>query len=148
MVSEIPVWILVLGCGLCTQIGKLAIYSIVQRRFALQVLAQSSGLPSLHSSTLVCLTVLNTIQLGWQATETAICLVFSVIVIHDTMRLRGAMQQQRFFVYSMVQWVPAGGLFQNRVAKYLDPKAHHPWHVVIGGLFGGLFALAFGLPSS
>ncbi len=145
-VHELPVWLLVLFCGISGQVGKLVIYSAAQRRLALQVLAQSSGLPSLHAAVLSCLTVLSIVRLGWDATEVAICLVFTVIVVHDTIRLRSEMQRQRFFVYSLVHWGPANGPLQHRVARYLDPQAHHPWHVVMGIVFGSLFALAFGLP--
>jgi len=140
----LPIWILVLICGVSTQLFKLLIYSAVQRRLAVGVLGESVGLPSLHASVLTCLMVLVGIQAGWRATETALALVFAVIVIHDAIRLKSATQQQRVVLYQLVQAVPGMGHVRRQVATILNVRAHHPLHVAIGTLFGLLFAIAFG----
>ena len=141
-----PIWALVLLCGIATQLCKLLVYSLLRRRLAVRVLGESVGLPSLHAAVLSCLTVLLTIDLGWHATATSLALVFTVIVVHDSVRLKGANLQQRIVLKELIESVAAGSQFQRRIATLLTVKAHQPLHVAIGALFGLLFALAFGLP--
>jgi len=125
---------------------KFFVYSVARKRIAVRVLAESVGLPSLHSATLTCLTVQVGLRSGWTAPETALALVFSVIVIHDAIQLKSASQEQRGVLCRLVQAVPGAGRFQRRVADLLNIRAHHPLHVAIGALFGLLFALAIGAP--
>jgi uncharacterized protein len=129
------------------QIAKVVAYSVVQRRLNLTLLAQSAGLPSLHAvvgATLLVLMILNT---GFGSAESAIALVFLVITVFDSVRIRGAAQAQRRIVHDLVLRSAHASLLQRRVATYLDPIAHAPVHVVVGLVWGGLFAVAFAAPS-
>jgi len=146
--ETIPIWGTVLLCGISAQLCKLLVYSLLQKRLALPVLGQSVGLPSLHAAILSCLTVLLTIESGWHATATSLALVFTVIVVHDTIRLKGENLQQRIVLHELIDNLAAGSIFQRRVAALLTVRAHQPFHVAIGALFGLLFALAFGLPAT
>lgn len=140
-----PIWVVVLSCGLCAQFTKFAVYSVTNRHLTVTVLAQSHGLPSLPTALLSCLLVLTTLRLGWAASESGFALVFAVIVVHDTIKLRIAASRQREVLYRLVEALPDAGPYHKMVAGYLDPRVHHPSHVVVGGLFGALFALAFGI---
>ena len=144
-VAHGPIWALVLLCAFCCQAIKLAATSAAEGRFAIGVLGQSSGLPSLHTAGMTCLAVATALRDGPEAATTGVALVMAVIVIHDAMRLKGAAQQQRRSVYRLVRTVPGGAAFGERVADYLDVRAHHPAHVLAGVLFGLFFALAFAL---
>ncbi|MFH1843338.1 MAG: divergent PAP2 family protein [bacterium] len=144
--ETIPIWGMVLLCGIIAQMCKLLIYSLLQKRLALSVLGQSVGLPSLHAAVLSCMTVLLTIESGWHATATSLALVFTVIVVHDTIRLKGENLQQRIVLHELIDNLAADSAFQRRIATLLTVRAHQPFHVAIGALFGLLFALAFGLP--
>ena len=142
-----PAWLVILGCGLGTQLSKFLVYSMTQRRLALGVLGQSYGVPSFTASVLSCLLVLVTMRLGWSSAEAGFALVFAVIAVHDTIKLRVAASKQRQVVFQLVESLDDAGPFHLRVADYLDPRIHHPAHVAAGVLFGSFFALAFGLPS-
>ena len=143
--SNWPVWLVVVACGTVVQLFKVAVYSITKRHFDLAVAAQGRGLPSLQASILSCLLVLVGLRSGWQSGQTAFALVFAVIVIHDTIKLRVAATRQRAVVFHLVASLPDAGLFHQRVAGFLDPRNHQVSHVVVGVVFGGLFALAFGI---
>ncbi len=140
-----PAWLVIFGCGLGTQFAKFLIYSLTQRRLALGVMGQSYGVPSLTASVMSCLLVLVSMRQGWSSPQAGFALVFSVIAVHDTIKLRVAASQQRQVVFKLVSSMDEAGPFHLRVANYLDPRIHHPAHVVAGVLFGSLFALAFGL---
>jgi acid phosphatase family membrane protein YuiD len=134
-------------CVAATQVIKLMAYSLTRRHLAFAALGQSHGLPSSPAAVLSCLLMLMILREGILAAETGFALVFAVIVIHDTVKLRIAARRQREVVFRIVESLDHAGPFRQRVADYLDPRTHHPAHVVLGVLFGGLFALAFGLPS-
>jgi hypothetical protein len=140
------IWILVLIAAASCQVAKTAAYSVAQRRLNLAVLAQSAGLPSLHAvvgSSLLVLLILNT---GFGSTESAVALVFLVITVFDSVRVRGAAQAQRRIVHGLVLRSAQASELQRRVVKYLDPLAHAPVHVAVGLVWGGLFAMAFAVP--
>jgi acid phosphatase family membrane protein YuiD len=145
MLAEWPIWLVVIVCGALGQLFKLAVYSTTKRRFDLALIAQGRGLPSLQANVLSCLLVLVGVRSGWNSGQAAFALVFAVIVIHDTVKLRVAASRQRKVVYHLVASLPDAGHFHQRVAGYLDPRLHQTSHMVAGVVFGGLFALAFGI---
>ena len=140
-----PIWAVVLACGVAAQTVKLLAYSVANRHLALAVAGQSHGLPSLPTALLACLLTRTSVETGWTSAETGFALVFAVIFVHDTIKLRVATSHQREALQSLVAALPDAGPVHQVVADYLDPRVHHPVHVVIGGVFGSLFALAFGL---
>ena len=144
--TELPLWVGVLACGAAAQLVKAAVYSATSRQTALAALGQSHGLPSLPAAILGTLLVLTVLREGWYSAEAGFALVFAVIVVHDTVKLRLATSRQREVLHDLVADLPGAGPLHRAVAEYLDPTSHHPAHVAVGVLFGALFALAFGLP--
>jgi acid phosphatase family membrane protein YuiD len=137
-------WALTGACALAGQATKFLVYSVVARRPAPGVVFQGYGAPSLPAALLACLLTLNVAKLGWQSGEASFALVFAVVAVHDTVKLRHAATRQRQMLHAIVSTEPAAGPWRRRVAGYLDPLSHHPAHVVAGVLFGALFALATG----
>jgi len=138
-----PIWAVVLLGGLAGQVLKAGIYAVVNRRPAFSPLAQGHGLPSLQAGLLACLLMLTLRRPEATAGQEGFALVFAVIVIHDTVKLRLLASRQRETVVRLVHVLPDAGEFRLRVADYLDPRTHHPVHVAAGLLWGGVFALAF-----
>jgi acid phosphatase family membrane protein YuiD len=143
-----PAWIVVLGCGLATQLIKVGLYSAAQRRLDLAAVARSNGLPSLHASALGCLAVVTVLRDGWDAGTSSAALVIAVVIIHDAVRLKSAREQQRLRMHDLITTLPAADRFRRHVLNYLDPRAHQPAHVAIGLAFGLLFGLALELVRS
>lgn len=142
--GRLDIWLVVLLSVLAGQLLKVVLYSVTQRRLHLAALGQSAGLPSLHASVGGCLLTLCVMRTGWQSAESAVALVFLVITVFDSMRIRAAAQQQRRLVHDLVLLAPAAGPWRRRVAGYLDIIAHTPVHVAAGVIWGFLFALALG----
>ncbi len=141
----LPIWLVVGLCGVVVQFAKLLAYSVARRRFALAALGQSYGLPSLPGALLTCLAVLVGLRLGWGSSEFGFALILAVIQIHDSVKLGFASRRQRAVVYRLVESLDRNGPLRLRVADYLDPRTHHPAHVLVGMILGALFALAFGI---
>jgi acid phosphatase family membrane protein YuiD len=138
-----PIWATVLACGLAGQLLKTGVYSALNRRLAFSHLAQGHGFPSLQASFLSCLLAMTLTRPEATAGHAGFALVFAVIVIHDTVKLRILASRQRETVVRLVHVLPGAGEFHQRVADYLDPRTHHPAHVAAGLVWGGFFALAF-----
>ena len=145
ILADWPIWLVVIVCGALGQLFKLAVYSTTKGCFDLALIAQGRGLPSLQATVLSCLLVLVGVRSGWSSGQAAFALVFAVIVIHDTVKLRVAASRQREVVFHLVASLPEAGQFHQRVAGYLDPRLHQTSHVAVGVAFGGLFALALGI---
>jgi acid phosphatase family membrane protein YuiD len=138
-----PIWVVVLFCGLAGQVFKATIYSIINRHAAFSHLAQGHGFPSLQAALLSCLLFLTLLRPEATPGQAGFALVFAVIVIHDTVKLRLMASRQREAVVRLVHVLPSANEFHQRVADYLDPRTHHPVHVAAGVLWGAVFALAF-----
>ncbi len=143
MANDWPLWTVVALCGVFAQGVKMVLYSVTRKRIAIPVLAQGNGLPSLPATLLSCLLVLVTAREGWHSPAAAFALVFAVIVVHDTVRLSGLADRQRAALVQLLEATGAAGPVRRGVAEALDPRAHHPAHVVVGLVLGALFALAF-----
>ncbi len=137
------IWVLVLLCGAAAQAIKLAVYSLLAGRPALQVLGRGAGLPSLPAAALTCLTTLMVWRLGWNSGEAGLSMVLSVVVLHDAMRLKKASQAQREVLGDIIESLARQGELR-RAVRLLSVRAHRPFHVAVGVLFGLLFALAVG----
>lgn len=146
--SPLPIWVVVLSCGLVAQMVKFVVYSVTNRHLAISVVGQSHGLPSFQASVLSCLLAMTALREGPAAGVTGFALVFAVIVIHDTVKLRVVASRQREVLFRLVDALPDAGPYHLRLAGFLDPRTHHPFHVVLGVIWGVLFALAFGIRPS
>jgi acid phosphatase family membrane protein YuiD len=146
--ENLPIWAIVFICGAVAQIVKFVAYSVTNRRIEISVLGQSHGLPSVPAAILSCLLALTIIHEGPGSAAAGFALVFAVIVVHDTVKLRVVASRQREVLYRLVVALPDAGPYHQRVAGFLDARVHHPLHVVLGVIWGLLFALAFGINPS
>ncbi|MCP4571282.1 MAG: divergent PAP2 family protein [bacterium] len=141
--GEWPIWSVVALCCVFAQILKVVMYSITGKKLSFAIAAQGHGLPSLPATLLSCLLVSVIAREGWRSTEAAFALVFAVIVVHDTVKLSDMADRQRAVLWRLLAGTIGSGPVRRGMADALDPRAHHPFHVVTGLVLGALFALAF-----
>ncbi len=140
-----PIWMVVLGCAIFCQLSKMVLYAIPRRRIPLFMLFQSSGLPSLAAATSTCLLILVIIHCGFNSPEAGFALVFAVVGFHDGLKLAGAAVEQQRALFLVLDRMEISGDRVRRAMDYLDPRSHHPAHMLAGAALGALFALAFGV---
>lgn len=80
--------------GAISQCLKVLVYSIVNKRFVFYKFVQADGFPNLHSAVFSALATAMGIKFGFSSILFSFVTVFSVIVIHDTMRLKGEKRKQ------------------------------------------------------
>jgi len=81
-------------CGLLIQCIKPLIYFIVVKRVSIARFTQPDGMPNLHSAVFSSLSASIGIKYGFSSILFSLITVYSVIVIHDTMRLKGEKGKQ------------------------------------------------------
>ena len=81
-------------CGILIQCVKLLIYLIVVKKISITRFIQTDGMPNLHSAVFSSLSAAVGIKYGFSSILFSLITVYSVIVIHDTMRLKGEKGKQ------------------------------------------------------
>jgi uncharacterized protein len=81
-------------CGFFIQFIKFVLSLIEERRMNIGRLVQIDGLPNLHSAVFSSLSTGVGIKYGFSSILFSFVTVYSVIIIHDTMRLKGEKGKQ------------------------------------------------------
>jgi acid phosphatase family membrane protein YuiD len=106
-------------------------------------LVTSGGMPSSHSSLVVCLAASTGLVDGWGATSFAIAVVLAMVVMYDAAGVRQAAgKQARVLNKIMDDWARSQSLSisEERLKELLG---HTPRQVVMGALLGIFIAFAF-----
>ncbi|NLB81029.1 MAG: divergent PAP2 family protein [Clostridiaceae bacterium] len=118
-----------------TQVLKVIIVMLTEKRFDLSRFFGAGGMPSSHSATVCTLSVLIGRMYGFSTPEFAIAFVFSLIIMYDAAGVRRAAGQQAFVLNKMLDnWYNAEQEFTEIELKEL--LGHTPLQVAIGAIIG------------
>jgi uncharacterized protein len=95
MLTRLPLSLSLLvsvGVQVLCQLYKLVFYSLRDRKLALSWLVSAGGMPSAHSAFVSSLAVSVGLWAGFSTDLFAVACVFSIIIVYDSLRLRGAVQ--------------------------------------------------------
>ena len=122
---------------LLCQVFKVVYYSLKEKRWALQMFISAGGMPSAHSAFVTALTVSIGFTSGLNSELFAVSSVFSIIIIYDSIRLRGAVQTHSRLLKRLSELLPP----QSRLA--VPEHVGHRFDEILAGIFvgGGLAAL-------
>lgn len=88
-----PSLLVALGVQMACQLFKVAFYSVRDRRFAPHYFVSAGGIPSAHSAFVTALSVSVAMRSGLTSDLFAVSAVFSFIVMYDSFRLRGQVEE-------------------------------------------------------
>jgi acid phosphatase family membrane protein YuiD len=88
------------------QLFKMVFYSLKEKKFKLDLIATTGGMPSSHSAFVSALTAAVALTKGLNSDFFAISFVFAVIVIFDSFRLRGTVQQHSILLKKIYSKLP------------------------------------------
>lgn len=91
-ILALPVVIAVLS-QVASQLFKVVLYSVAERRFAIERFVNAGGMPSAHTAFVTALAAAIGLQRGITSDVFAVAFVFAVIVVYDAFRLRGHVQR-------------------------------------------------------
>lgn len=130
---------------LLAQVLKVILVLLTERRWALDRMLETGGMPSSHSATVTALAVSVGMAEGFGSTLFALSVVFAGIVMYDASGIRRAAGMHAQLINDLVQELAHlfDEGFQPAALKTL--LGHTYPQVVVGALVGGLTGLAFGL---
>jgi acid phosphatase family membrane protein YuiD len=88
------IYLVPITCGIFIQIIKLVLYLAAEKRVNIGALTQIDGMPNLHSAVFSSLAASIGIKYGFSSILFSLVGGYSVIIIHDTMRLKGEKGKQ------------------------------------------------------
>jgi acid phosphatase family membrane protein YuiD len=88
------IYIVPIMCGLSVQILKMLLHLATEKKINIGKLTQIDGMPNLHSAVFSSLSVTVGMKYGFSCILFSIVAVYSIIIIHDTMRLKGEKGKQ------------------------------------------------------
>ena len=145
-----PPLLVAVAVQVVSQLFKIALYSVRDRRFAPEYFVTAGGFPSAHAAFVSALTASVAVRAGVDSDLFAVSFVFSAIVIYDAYRLRGHVQEHARRL----------NLLSRRIQEVTRPRpgredAHDPaespvsemvghsiGEIVVGVVFGVLVAVA------
>ena len=125
-------------CGFLIQCIKVMLYSFVNRKINLFRLVQADGMPNLHSAVFSSLSTGIGIKYGPSSILFSLVATYSVIIIHDTMRLKGERGKQASILNRILSSLELKGEKEPR--KAIRVLQFRPFDVVSGGILGILIA--------
>ena len=133
------IFLVPLLCGFLIQVLKVALYSYAEKRVAFDKLFHPYGLPNLHAAVFASISTVVGVKYGVSSILFSLVATYSVIIIHDTMRLKGEKGKQVDLINRLLQ----------RIDSNLDLSGHgtlrvmqlRPFDVLSGGILGILGSL-------
>jgi len=127
--------LIALAVQIACQLFKVVFYSIRERRVDLGYFMSAGGMPSAHSAFVTALSVSIGLWSGFRSDVFAVAAVFSIIIIYDAWRLRGAVAHQARVLTKLVERHP--GLDVGEINTRLG---HTLPEIVMGIAAGGVIA--------
>lgn len=123
------------------QVLKVLIVLVAERRWALDRLLETGGMPSSHSAAVAALAMSLGIQFGWGSPYFALAIVFGLIVMYDATGIRRAAGVQAALINELVDEL--GHLFNEGFKpQALKTLLGHTYpQVLVGVLIGVVTAL-------
>ena len=132
-------WILLTGlvAWACSQVVKLIIHLIINKKLVLERLVGDGGMPSSHSATVTSVAVATGLHAGWDSPVFAVALIMALVVMHDAMGVRQETGKQAKVLNSMME------IFESLGRGDLTPEeslkefvGHTRRQVFVGAAFG------------
>lgn len=133
-------WELAMFVGVLAQVMKFAIYGAANRRVSLRALVTTNGFPSLYAVVFGCLSTAVALDLGVGAPLSIACIIFTVIILHDTVRVKGSVDLGGRAALLVAQSLspPEAAAWEKRILPLLGDRRHRPLHIAIGLVLGVL----------
>ena len=123
---------------LIAQILKVVITLILDKRLDFYRFVGTGGMPSSHSSLVMCLSTAIGLKCGWDSTQYAIALSFAIIIMYDASGVRRSVGKQAMILNQIIEdrqnHRPIGE------EKLKELIGHTPVEVIAGAILGILVA--------
>ena len=130
----------------CSQVIKLIIHLILNKKVVWERLFGDGGMPSSHSATVTSVAVAAGFVAGWDSPVFAVAVFMAIIVMHDARGVRRETGKQAVVINNMIE------LFEQMGAGNMTPEqtlkefvGHTPLQVAAGAILGFIVAVLFNI---
>lgn len=123
------------------QLLKTIIHVIINKKFVVERLVGSGGMPSSHSSTVCALATATAIHYNASSFEFAMAFVFAIIVMYDAIGVRRETGIQAKVLNELIELIAAMGKPMSAQEKLKEFVGHTPPQVFAGAILGIVIAL-------
>lgn len=138
----------VIACGifsaLTAQILKFFIFTVQTRKINFKIFTTTGGMPSTHSAGVMALSTMIGILTGYDSLLFAVAIGFSLVIMYDAAGLRRAAGKTAACLNKVMEEMYKHDL-KAIGGKLKELLGHTPTEVLVGAIFGVLFAYDFHL---
>lgn len=129
---------------LVAQVLKTLIHLIITRRFVVERMVGSGGMPSSHSATVCALATAAGMEYGGGSFEFAVSAMLAIIVMYDAMGVRRETGIQAKVLNEMMELFTHMGKKMSVEDKLKEFVGHTPLQVLMGAILGIVIAVIMG----
>ena len=118
---------------------KYVTKSLERKSWAWSNFTESGGMPSSHSAVVASLCTILAVKEGWSSPVFAAAVIFSIIIIHDALRLRSIVEVHSKILNKIRLGFPPAD--QKIYPETIEHVGHQLPEVVVGVVFGILGTL-------
>lgn len=126
------------------QIIKFFVFTVSTRKINFKILTTTGGMPSSHSAGVISLSTTVGLIDGFDSLIFAVALGFAFVVMYDATGIRRAAGKTAACLNKIMEDFYKHNI-QTLGGKLKELLGHTPLEVIIGGIFGALFAYGFHL---
>ncbi len=138
----------VLACGILSalfaQVLKFILFTLQARKINFKIFTTTGGMPSTHSAGVMALSTIVGIICGYDSIEFAIALGYALVIMYDAAGLRRAAGKTAACLNKVMEEFYKHDL-RAVGGKLKELLGHTPTEVLVGAIFGILFAYDFHL---
>ena len=125
--------IVAVSSWMLSQITKLIIHLIVNRKFEIERLFGDGGMPSTHSATVCSLATFTALSRGMGSFEFAMAAIFALVVCRDAMGVRREAGKQASVLNNIIKSIEEHDFSSVKLKEFVG---HTPAQVFVGSLLG------------
>ena len=129
-----------------SQLVKAFINLFVYKKFSLERLFGDGGMPSAHSATVMCLTIMIGWTVGFGSAVFALSFIFAVVVMRDALGVRRETGKQAASIKQLAESVNQIFHSKDNEIKTENLKVlvgHTPLQVIFGAITGSIVAVCY-----
>ncbi len=137
-----PFLIVPVSTWIISQVSKVVIYWIINKKLEIERMFGDGGMPSAHASTVCSLAAYTGIAFGLGSFEFAFTFIFALVVCRDAMGVRRESGKQAALLNEMRKNLSLEDMTTVKLKEFVG---HTPLQVIIGGVIGIVNAVLLSL---
>ena len=123
-------------CWFVAQVAKTVLYTVMNRKFAIERMVGSGGMPSSHAALVCSLATSCAVVYGAASFQFAVAVIFAMVVMYDARGVRLETGKQAQVLNDILEGLASEGKLVLPKMKLKELVGHTTFQVFIGSLLG------------